>query len=287
MHRPHRYEFTTLSTGFLSRIGMCGVLFALILAGGVCRHVAAQDAQAKHEAPKHMPADADPSYEVATIKPSNPDDHNSRFSYGGHHLTIKNHTLNTMLVFAYGIHPRQIVDAPAWLGADRYDIDGVLDTEGEPSLKQMQGIVKKLLADRFQLRFHRETRELAVYALTVAKVGPRLTRSKGDPNGLGDENDQIHGGQITMSITNMSMTDFVLIMQMIMDRPVVDQTGLVGKWDFKWTWTSDESRLPPDITNPAPGLFTAIQEQLGLKLGATKAPVEVLVVDRVERPSAN
>lgn len=287
MHRPYRYDFRTLSTGLFARLGFSGVFIALAFACGVCRPVAAQGAQAKPEAPKHMPADADPAYEVATIKPSNPDDHNSRFFYGGHHLTIENHTLNTMLLFAYGIHPRQIVDAPAWLGADHYDIDGVLDTEGEPSLKQLEGIVKKLLADRFQLKFHLETRELAVYALTVAKDGPRLTKSKGDPNALGNENDQEHGGQMTMTITDMSMSQFVLIMQMITDRPVVDQSGLAGKWDFKWTWTSDENRVPPDIPNPAPGMFTAIQEQLGLKLEAKRAPADAFVIDHVERPSAN
>ena len=76
-------------------------------------------------------------------------------------------------------------------------------------------------------------------------------------------------------------------MQMITDRPVVDQSGLAGKWDFKWTWTSDENRVPPDIPNPAPGMFTAIQEQLGLKLEAKRAPADAFVIDHVERPSAN
>jgi uncharacterized protein (TIGR03435 family) len=253
----------------------------------VCRPAAAQDEPVKPEAPKRMPADADPSYEVATVKPSNPDNHSDGFHQSGRRLYIENQTMNNILIVAYGIHPKQIIDAPAWLATDHYDIDGVFDTEGQPSLKQMQSVMKKLLADRFQLKFHRETRGLAVYALTVAKGGPKLTKSQGDPNALGNENDQMHGGQITMSITNMSMSELTLIMQFFADRPMVDQTGLAGKWDFKWTWTTDEGRVPPDITNPAPGMFTAIQEQLGLKLEAVRAPAEVLVVDQVERPSAN
>jgi uncharacterized protein (TIGR03435 family) len=257
----------------------------------VCRPTIAQnppdkDAQAKSEAIQRMPADADPSFEVATVKPSSPDERGSAIHVGGRRLTIKNHTVNTMLLFAYGIHAKQIVDAPAWLATDRYDLDGVLDTDGEPSLKQMQHIVQKLLVDRFALKFHHEKRELAVYALTVTKDGSKLTKSKGDPNVLGDENDQTHGGLITMTITNMSMTDFTLIMQFFTDRPVVDQTELTGKWDFKWTWTADESRVAPDSDAP-PGMFTAIQEQLGLKLEAVKAPADVFVVDHIERPSPN
>jgi len=234
-----------------------------------------------------MPADADPSFEVATVKLSSPDERGSSMRTQGRRLDIKNQTIHNMLAFAYGIHTKQIVDEPGWLATDRYDVDGIIDTEGQPSLKQMQRIVQKMLADRFALRFHDETRELSVYALRVARDGPKLTRSKGDPNLLGDENDQNHNGVVTQSITNMSMTDFTLIMQYFVDRPIVDQTGLTGKWDLKWTWTTDESRLPADAVNPPPGLFTAIQEQLGLKLEAVKAPAEVFVIDRIDRPSPN
>ena len=234
-----------------------------------------------------MPADADPSYEVETVKLSNPDVGQSGFHMRGRRLFIEDKTLRQVFIFAYGIHPKQLIGEPAWFASDHYDIDGVLDVEGQPSLKQMQRIVQKMLADRFALKMHRETRELPVYALRVARDGPKITKSKGDPNLLGDENDQNHNGVVTQSITNMSMTDFTLIMQYFVDRPIVDQTGLTGKWDLKWTWASDESRLPADTVNPPPGLFTAIQEQLGLKLEAVKAPAEVLVIDHVERPSAN
>jgi uncharacterized protein (TIGR03435 family) len=276
----------------LIRTGLCSFLAVATLAAGSHRSAVAQtppvqDAQPSPEAIKRMPADADPSFEVATVKPSTPDDHGSAIHVEGRRFVIRNHTMNVMLMFAYGIHPKQIVDAPSWFASDHYDVDGVLDVEGQPSLKQMQRIVQKLLADRFQLKFHPETRELSVYALTAAKDGPRLAKSKGDPNLLGDESDNMHGGLVTQTITNMSMTDFALLMQFFTDRPVVDQTGLAGKWDFKWSWTADESRVAPDAANPPPGMFTAIQEQLGLKLDAVKAPASVYVIDHIERPSPN
>jgi uncharacterized protein (TIGR03435 family) len=272
------------------RMGLWG-LAAMLFVGSECpialaQSQPAQDAPAKQESPRRMAADADPSFEVATVKLSNPDDRSSAIHTEGTHLSIKNHTVNTMLLFAYGIHAKQIVDAPAWLSTDRYDLDGVLDTDGQPSLKQMQRIVQKLLADRFALKVHHETRELAVYALMPAKDGAKLSRSKGDPNVLGDENDDMRDGERTMTVSNMTMADFTLIMEFYTDRPVVDQTGLQGKWDFKWSWTADESR-PSSDTNALPGMFTAIQEQLGLKLEAVRAPADVFVIDHIERPSPN
>lgn len=246
----------------------------------------AQDAQAKPEPIKPMAADTDPSYEVETVKLSNPVDQHSGFHQRGSRLFIENKTLRQVFIFAYGIHPKQVDGEPSWFGSDRYDIDGVLDTEGQPSLKQMQSIVQKMLAERFALKFHRETRELPVYALTVASGGPKMQKSKGDPNLLGDENEHSSGGQIRLTATNMSMSDLTLILDFIADKPVVNQTGLAGKWDWQLTWTDDDSRAPADAS-AAPGLFTAIQEQMGLKLDAVKAPAEVLVIDHVERPSAN
>jgi len=286
MTRCHQFKGTTRSNHFLVRPGLRLALFTLALAGGMCRPSASQDAQAKPEALKPMPADADPSYEVATIKPSSPDEQSDGFDMKGRHMLIKNETVDKMLTLAYGVHPRQIVDAPAWFATEQFDVDGVLDVEGFPNLNQMRAIVKKLLAGRFQLAFHHEQRELAVYALTVAKAGPKIAPSTLGANEHGSEGTNSRGGQETMKVKNLSMADFALVLQFHVDRPVIDRTGLAGKWDFKWTWTVDESRVPPD-SNAAPGLFTAIQEQLGLKLEAVKAPADVFVIDHVERPSAN
>jgi uncharacterized protein (TIGR03435 family) len=240
---------------------------------------------AQPETVQMMAVSADPAFDVATIKPSDPDDTGNGFQLRGRRVHIKNETMNNMISFAYGIHIKQLVGGPEWFGTDRYDVDGVADVEGAPNLKQMQGMVKKLLADRFKLTFHRERRELSVYAITVGKSGPKLTKSLGDPNGLIDQTGGQQGGQRTERLTNNSMADFALLMQSFVDRPVVDQTGLAGRFDFKLVWTPNDSLASEP--NAAPGLFTAMQEQLGLKLEPVKAPAEVLVIDHVERPSAN
>jgi uncharacterized protein (TIGR03435 family) len=127
---------------------------------------------------------------------------------------------------------------------------------------------------------------MEVYALTVAKGGEKMTPSAGDPNGLPDENDQGNGATTTMHVTNMSMSELALVLKFYLDRPVVDKTGLTGRYDFRMMWTVDESKVPADGSAP-PTIFTAIQEQLGLKLEAVKAQADVLVVDKVERPGAN
>jgi uncharacterized protein (TIGR03435 family) len=142
---------------------------------------------------------------------------------------------------------------------------------------------QKLLADRFHLIFHREVRDIPIYALTVAKGGPILKVA--DPSEDLNTGNSGSGGQRTLKFTNMSMPDFVLNMNLYEDRPVIDQTSLSGRYDFTLKWTFDvSSENEPDAP---PSLFTAIKEQLGLRVDAVKAPAEVLVIDHVERPSAN
>jgi uncharacterized protein (TIGR03435 family) len=191
-----------------------------------------------------------------------------------------------MLLFAYGLQKVQIVGAPHWIETERWDVQGVPNVPGHPSLKQMQSLTRKLLEERFGLKVHRETRELAVYAITVSKGGEKIVPSAGDPNSPPAENENSNGGVVTMRMTNMSMGEFAPDLGYFVGRPAVDQTRLKGRYDFQLKWTVDETKAPTDESAP-PGLFTAIQEQLGLKLEPVKAPVEVLVVDAVERPSAN
>jgi len=233
-----------------------------------------------------MAADADPEFEVATIKPSQPNDPTDGFHTRGRHIFIENQTVNKLVAFAYGLHEKQIAGGPEWLATDRFDIDGVPDIEGTPSLKQQQGMVKRLLAERFMMAFHREKKELSVYAITVGKSGPKLTKSADDLIGLPSQDAEQHGTELAMKFKNMSMTDFGFCMQFFLDRPIVDQTGLAGKYDFSLKWSFDETEASSN-PNAAPGLFTAIQEQDGLKLDAVKAQADVIVVDHVERPSAN
>ena len=155
----------------------------------------------------------------------------------------------------------------------------------------MSVMAQKLLEDRFQLKFHREQRVMAVYVLEVAKGGPKLKAA--------DANSVENSGCEHLGVCNFhkrTLANFARFMQFVVtDKPVVDKTGVTGEFDFTLKWMPDESqfngmgfRVPvPDGTAPLPGLFTAIQEQLGLKLEPQKIPAEVLVIDHVERPSEN
>jgi uncharacterized protein (TIGR03435 family) len=240
-----------------------------------------------------MAADADPVFEVATIKPSKPEMQGKGFRVNGRRFSTINTSASDLMTFAYGIHARQIIGGPAWLETEKYDLAAQPDGEGQPNDKQWKIMVQKLLADRFQLAFHRDKKELSVYALVVAKNGPKLTKSEGDPNGLPG---LFFRGLGVLPARNATMADFAGVMQSaVLDRPVVDQTGLQGRYDFTLSWTPDEFQFgglgvkppPPSDTAANPDLFTAIQQQLGLKLESTKAPAEVLVIDHVEKPSEN
>jgi uncharacterized protein (TIGR03435 family) len=243
--------------------------------------------------PKPMPADANPEFAVASIKPSDPSAQGKGFRVRGSEFSTINTSLSDMITFAYGLHPRQIVGGPAWIESDKYDLVAKPDGEGTPNDKQWKIMVQKLIADRFKFTFHKAQRELSVYALIVGKNGPKLTKSAGNPSGLPG---LFFRGLGVLPATNATMADFAGVMQTtVLDRPVVDQTNLQGRWDFTLTWTPDEfqfgglgARVPPPADNAAaPDLFTAIQEQLGLKFESTKAPVDVFVVDHAEKPSAN
>jgi uncharacterized protein (TIGR03435 family) len=244
--------------------------------------------------PKPMAANVSPAFEVATIKPTRPGTQGKGFAVRGRMFSTINTSVSDLVTFAYGLHARQITGGPAWLEAEKYDLTAQPQGEGQPNEKQWKVMLQKLLADRFKLTFHRDQKELSVYALVAGKTGPKLTKSEGDPNGLPG---LFFRGLGVLPATNATMADFAGVMQAaVLDRPVVDQTGLQGRYDFTLTWTPDESqfgglgvKVPPPTDDAAapPGLFTAIQEQLGLKLESTKAPVEVLVVDRVEKPTEN
>jgi len=247
---------------------------------------------------KPMALDADPSLDVATIKPSQPGAQGKGFGFRGTHFRTFNTDVNDLIAVAYGLHAKQIIGAPDWLGTELFDIDGVPDVPGRPSIKQMGTILQKLLTDRFALKFHHEQREISVYAIQVGAGGPKMKVTAAGPNdqqafnfrGLGD-----------LIVANMTMKEFAKWMQSsVMDKPVVDQTGLTDRYDFTLKWTPDDSQFaqfrgavapqPPaaaDNPNAPPSLYTAMQEQLGLKFTATKAMDDVIVIDHIEQPSAN
>jgi len=241
---------------------------------------------------KPMAADANPSFEVATIKPTKPGTQGKGLVIRGHQFSTVNFSLNDLISFAYGVHIRQVTGGPSWLESDFYDISAEPDVEGTPNRKQLEGMVQKLLVDRFKLTFHHDKKELTVFTLVVAKNGSKLTPSAGDPKGLPG---LFFRGLGNMVVNNANMSDFTGLMQAaVLDRPVVDQTELKGRFDFTFKWTPDESQFggrggsaKSDAADAPPDLFTAIQEQLGLQLKSAKIPVDVLVIDRVEKPTEN
>lgn len=236
-----------------------------------------------HMAP--MAADANPTFEVATIKPASPDQHGPRYDFRGRRFAVIHASLSDLLKFSYGLQQSQIARTQDWVNSESYDISAKPDGEGEPSIKQWRSMVKKLIADRFQLKFHFEKREQTVYVLTLAKNGPKLTRSQSDPTGsvgLG------FGPPGNFGATNATMADIAEALgQGALDRPVMDQTGLAGRYDLRLKWTPVEMPSEAPSSDASPDLFTAVQEQLGLKLVSTHAPVDVMVIDHVERPSPN
>ncbi len=242
-----------------------------------------------------MAADANPSFEVATIKPSKPDDQRKAFVVQGNQFHIINQPLSQIISFAFDVQAKQVVGLPDWADSDKYDIEGKPDGVGAPSGKQWKIMIQKLLADRFKLTFHKDKRVLPVYVLTVSETGAKMTKNDSAPNGLPSLFFQGRLGKL--NVRNALMSDFTGLMQsVVLDRPVLDQTQLPGRDDFTLNWTPDDSqfggmgaRIPPptESADAPPNLYTAIQEQIGLKLEATKAPADVMVIDHVEKPSAN
>jgi uncharacterized protein (TIGR03435 family) len=239
-----------------------------------------------------MAPDADPNIAVATIKPSNPNSPGRGFRVQPGLFSTFNTPLLSLITFAYNLQSKQVIGGPAWLESDKYDIVMKPDSDDQPSDQQWKTMVQKLIADRFKLSLHRDQKELSVYALTVAKGGPHLTPSEGDPNGLPGMNFGPFG---KVAARNANMVNLAWHLQnTALDRPVVDQTGITGRYDFALSWVPDEFQYPdfrsgPPIRSNTDGedLFTAIQQQLGLKLEATKAKADVVVIDHVEKPSEN
>ncbi|MGA2117651.1 MAG: TIGR03435 family protein [Bryobacteraceae bacterium] len=254
--------------------------------------------------PTRMAASADPAFEVATIKPSDPTRPGKIFTVRGRDVVTINTTLNDLITTAFNIHTRQITGGPAWLDSDRYDVTGRPDVPGQPNFAQIKIMLQKLVADRFQLKFHREKKELAVYAIGIAKTGVKISKSAADPNslpGLFFGGGGVGGG-VSFNVRNATMAEVANTLQgSVLDRPVVDQTGLAEKYDFIVKFTPEPGQMagfgrggqpggqPPAADNPdaPPDLFAAFQQQLGLKIETSKAPVDVLVIDKVEKPSAN
>jgi uncharacterized protein (TIGR03435 family) len=245
--------------------------------------------------PRAMAADAPAVFEVATVKPSTPGQPGKLLSFRGRQLLTINTTVNDLITFSYGVQARQIIGGAAWMAQEMYDLTAQPEAPGQPSQAQLRAMIRALLADRFQLTLHRETREMPVYALVVAPGGPKPALAKNDTNRTGLPGLLFRAPGVLPAV-NATLADLAGVLQaVVLDRPVVDRTSLPDRYDFTLTWTPDETQFaalgprPPTPADPngPPGLFTAIQEQLGIRLDSTRAPVDALVIDKVERPTAN
>lgn len=249
-----------------------------------------------------MKAQSRPEFEVASIKPTPTTGGMERtmrvgiqMSEGGR-VTMSGVTVKLLLQQAYGVRDFQIVGGPAWMGTDRYDIAAKAD--GAATNEQMKLMLQSLLADRFKLQFRRETKELPTYALVVAKGGPKLTKSAESdapdkPKGRG----MMRMGRGMIDVKDVPIASLATQLSQVLGRSVIDKTELAGNYDYKLEWTPDEAQGGmfgrPEAHGEAhaestgPTLFTALQEQLGLKLESTKGPVETMIIDGVEKPTEN
>jgi uncharacterized protein (TIGR03435 family) len=222
-------------------------------------------------------------FEVASVKPVKPGGPHGVWTDGSpNQIRMLGMSLKQLIDFGYGVRGYQVT-GPDWIDSERYDVIAKVPSDAaalpeEARWVAIHQMTQALLAERFKVTLHRETKPLPVYALVVAKNGPKIRELGPDPG----DNVKVNRSKGHLSAEQMPMSQFVSILASQLDRPVVDQTGIKGVFDVKLDWTPE-----PTAVNDKPDLFIAVQEQLGLKLEATKSSIEMLVIDHVERPSEN
>lgn len=249
---------------------------------------------------KPMDPSLDPNFEAVTIKPD--DSGATRMQaliVRGRQFATKASSLEDLICFAYSVQKSQIVNAPGWVESVRYDITAVPEQEGVPSVDQLRSMVRKMITERFKIAFHKDKKELSAYVLSVAKTGSKLkpTQIKGNLPGLGFRPVSVG---LAFNAINATTQDFAVFLQsVLLDRPVVDKTEIQGRYDIQCTFSPDETMFgghPPRLPKQddgtasieqAPNFFDALQQGVGLKMTAEKTPVDVLVLDHVEKPSDN
>jgi uncharacterized protein (TIGR03435 family) len=248
------------------------------------------------------------AFEVSTVRPNNSGTRSSNLNFETDAIRSVNLPLIFLLQYAYNLNAGssdQIIGAPAWLSSVPFDITAKMDDETSSRISKMPNeerdatlrlMIRELLADRFKLKIHHESKELAVFALKVVRDGPKLTSAVAPPivppkprrpddwTGLHNRDGLMQGRDASMKM----LVDALSWKPEVGGRLVVDQTGLQGNYNFALRWTPDSGRSAAD--NPGesgPSLFTALQEQFGLKLESKKAPVDCIVIDHVEQPTPN
>jgi uncharacterized protein (TIGR03435 family) len=263
-----------------------------------------------------------PSFEVATVKPSGSSDNRiSIMAEPGGRFRVTNATLRMVMAVAYRVRDFQISGGPAWTGTDRWNIEGKAEEGSIPQITMpldptvpnpLMFMVQSLLEDRFQLKLHRESRELPVYELFTAKGGSKMKLSAdqspiGPPERGSPPQNPKQGGPMPRGMMGMGpgrieangapIANFIQVLSQQLGRPVIDKTSLTGFYDIKLQWTPDIGQgfvkpggaepAPPPPDTSGPSIFTAIQEQLGLRLESGKGPVEILMIDSVQKPAEN
>lgn len=237
-----------------------------------------------------------PVYEVAVIKPDKSGSGSTHINTEDRTFRAQNVSLLQLVQMATGIKRDLISGMPSWTEGAHYDIDAKV-LEMDPDLEkkglsreQSQAMLRKLLEDRFGLKTHIETKTLAVYNLAIAKGGIKFKEYAVDASGKDKSGNMSTHGTDTgteMTATGVPMRDLASVLGDQMHQTVIDKTGLAGKYDLHLLWRRDDAPPNPDGRDEAPGLFTALQEQLGLKLETGKGPVDTLVVDHIEPPTEN
>jgi uncharacterized protein (TIGR03435 family) len=276
-------------------------LLGVILLGIVCASPMTSTAQTP--APVQSQTTS-PTFDVAVIRPMNDADTTpAHISNSPHSGDIKavNVNLKALLEVAYDLPDTRMFGGPDWITTEKFNLEArsdptvseqisALPTDRAKQAKRL--MLQTLLADRFKLTVHDETREMPIYALVVAKDGPKLVKYVANVKSAaniksGTNTETLSGGRAQITIQGAEDTLAILTYELSwrLGRLVVDQTGLEGRYKLTLKWADDDAA--PSGSDPDPSLFTAIQEQLGLKLEPTKGPVPVLIIDHAEKPSAN
>ncbi len=235
------------------------------------------------------------AFEVAAVKRTPPEWTRGRFirMESGNRLVVRNNTLKRMLGAAYNLPNGLISGGPAWIDTDSYDVVAVTPGEVRPSQGEQMKMLRQLLKERFQIEFHWEKKTMAAYLLSVDKDGVKFKSSEGDKEDQPALLNSIFPDHVEMPAKNASIGDFASLLQRsVLERPVVDRTGMAGRYDFKLEWAADGSQfggmLPAAAEPPKhPDLYAAVRQQLGLRLEAGRAAVDTMAVERAERPSEN
>jgi uncharacterized protein (TIGR03435 family) len=304
--------------GWIHGLGLALAACVVLLAFCAMAHAGAAAPQAANPASPAAPAGAAPTavpaWDVSTVKPSSPDARVSMFNATPDGIKITNVPLVEMVRRAFGLEPDRVIAGTGMAKINgNFDIEAKVAPEDAPKLKtltmeQRRQMMVALLEERCGLKYHHETRALPFYELVVAKGGIKMQASKPDADGPnpgpltaqrpGKHTAMMRRGHIESTGTGMS--GLVRMLSGQLGRTVVDKTGLTGDFDYKLDWTPDDTASAmTKSSNPGPGdnttsqdaagpsLFTALEEQLGLKLESTKGPVDVIVIDQLEQPTAN